>query len=196
MARTKLLSLRKPSWSARCHGRDISSSKILWSQYGCTWRNLRILAKSVSLFWIGVPVIAQRLSARRAQHAWASWLWAFWMTWAGLVSLSQENEDSTYPRREQLDAIRRKRLDPEYFEDFAFSKPMTMSERLWLRRRSAASAWYLSCSDRGKRGDEMCLVEYAFSLLESLQKRRNETKERDWDFPGLAKDFLEGLLTY
>lgn len=89
IARTRALSLKNP-WASVlwrfCQGLMISSSKILGSEYGWTLKNLTILAKSVSLFWIGVPVIAHRLVEWRWQQAWASWLCGFCIVWAVIVS--------------------------------------------------------------------------------------------------------------
>lgn len=56
------------------------ASKTFGSTNGSRCRNSRRLPRSVGLFWIGVPVIAHRLSARRAQQARAIAVDRFRMT--------------------------------------------------------------------------------------------------------------------
>jgi len=97
IARTKAFSLKKPCCSPPRHGRDISLSKISNSEYGYTCRNLTRLAKSVSLFWIGVPVIAHLLEERRAQHACARLLVAFCIVCARQISFRIQRERNHQP---------------------------------------------------------------------------------------------------
>jgi hypothetical protein len=52
------------------------------SEKGYTLRNSKMLARSVSLFWIGVALIAHLLDACKAQTAFAFEVLRFRIVWA------------------------------------------------------------------------------------------------------------------
>jgi len=105
---TKFFNLRTPSGSPRCQGSEISDLNVPKSENGWARRNSKILARSVSLFWIGVPDIAQRCFASKAHTAFARLVDLFWIVCAAkvLVSLKQEGDKITREKWRRIPSSR------------------------------------------------------------------------------------------